>query len=144
MNFISCDKELLTDRYKYLVDHMKGNPRLRIFGICDWAEPWGFGRENRAEASKIYKEAINAIFDDKTTGIADDEYCDYIITTLITSNGEIGILWISEEYGIFRENMEDLFNALILPKSSKPINLGTAPSVKKPDNLVINRLNLFK
>ena len=144
MNFINCDKELLTDRYKYLIDHMKGNPQLRVFRITDWGEPWGFGRENKAETNKLYREAIKSIFDDEVDNITDDEYCDYIIMALKTSNGEVGILWISEEDCMFRENIEDLFNALIIPKPSKPVNLGTAPTVKKPDNLVINKLNLFK
>lgn len=144
MNFINCDKELPTDRYKYLVDHMKGNPQLCIFRICDWDQPWAFGRENKTEASKIYKEAINAIFDDEVDNIVDDEYSENIIITLRTSSGETGIVWVSEDESVFKENMEDLFNALIIPKSSKPSNLGTAPTVKKPDNLVINRLNLFK
>lgn len=143
MNFINCSEEFITARYEYLKNHMKDGSKIRIFSIGSWAEPWGFGRENKAEVSKIYKEAIKAIFDDEVTYISDDEYCDYIITVL-SNKDEVGIVWISEEPSTFMENMEDLFNAEITNKSTRPVNLGSAPKVKKPDNLVINKLNLFK
>ncbi len=140
MNCISCDKEYITARYEYLRDHMKGTPRLNIFGIDSWAEPWGFGRQFKSEVDKIYKEAFKIIFDDETNSISDDEYSDAIIIALKTDT-ETGIIWISEDEELLKENMEDLFNAEVISKKS-PVNIPASP--KKPDNLVINRMNLFK
>lgn len=142
MNFINCDKEYITARYEYLRDHMKGVPRLNVFRIDSWAEPWGFGRQFKSEVNKIYKEANKAIFDCEADSISDDEYSDFIITVLKTDT-EMGIVWISEDDSIFREDMEDLFNAEVISKKS-PVNIPASPTPKKPDNLVINKLNLFK
>lgn len=142
MNFINCDKEYITARYEYLRDHMKGMPRLYIFGIDSWAEPWGFGRQFKSEVNKIYKEAVKVIFDDETNSISDDECSDFIIIALKTDT-EIGIVWITEDESLFRETMEDLFNAEVINKKS-PVSIPGSPTPNKPDNLVINKLNLFK
>lgn len=140
MNFINCNKEYITARYEYLRDHMKGVPRLSIFNISNWAEPWGFDRMNKAEVNKMYREAFETIFDeDPADSISDDVNSGFIIITLKTDT-EIGIVWISEEEEIFREDMEDLFNAEVINKKS-PVNIPATP--KKPDNFVINRMNLF-
>lgn len=142
MNFINCDKEYITTRYEYLRDHMKGTPRLSIFKIDSWAEPWGFGRQFKSEVNKIYKEATKIIFDEEIDSVSDDEYSDFIIITLKTDT-EMGIVWISEDEGIFHEHIEDLFNAEVINKKS-PVNIPASPTPKKPDNLVINKMHLFK
>lgn len=142
MNFINCDKEYITARYEYLRDHMKGVPRLTIFGISSWAEPWCFGRQFKSEVNKIYKEASKIIFEGEPNSISDDEYLDSIIIALKTDT-EIGIVWIAEYTLTFLENIEDLFNAEVINKKS-PINIPASPTPKKPDNLVINRMHLFK
>ena len=143
MNFINCDKEYLTARYEHLRDHMKGAPRLSIFDISSWAEPWGFDRMNKEGVNKIYKEAFKAIFDDLSSdSISEDELCGFIIIALKTDT-EIGIVWISEDEELFRENMEDLFNAEVINKKS-PVTIPASPTPKKPDNLVINKMHLFK
>lgn len=143
MNFINCDKEYITARYEYLKNHMKSGSRIRIFYISSWAEPWGFGRENKAEVSRIYKEAVKSIFDETVNSILDDEHSDYMITVLYNQD-EMGIVWISEDPSMFMESVEDLFNTEIAKEPNRPVNLGSSPNVKKPDNLVINKLNLFK
>ena len=119
---------------------MKGAPRLSVFDISNWAEPWGFGRQFKSEVNKIYREAFKVIFDDiPSDSISDDVNSGFIIITLKTDT-EIGIVWISEDEGLFRENMEDLFNAEVINKKS-PVNI---PTPKKPDNLVINKMHIFK
>ena len=143
MNFISCDKEYITARYEYLRDHMKGVSRLSIFDISNWAEPWGFGRQFKSEVDKIYREAYEIIYDDNPSdSISDDAGCDFIIITLKTDT-EIGIVWISEEEDLFREVIENLFNAEVINKKS-PVNIPASPTPKKPDNLVINKMHIFK
>lgn len=142
MNFINCDKEYITARYEYLRDHMKGVPRLITFCIDSWDKPWSFGRQYKSEVNKIYKEAVKVIFDDDVNSISDDECTSYIIIALKTDT-EIGIVWISEEECIFKEQMEDLFNAEVINKKSS-INIPASPTPKKPDNLVINKMHLFK
>jgi len=138
MNFISCDAEYLTARYEYIRNNIKGVPRLSIFDISSWDEPWGFGRENKSKATIIYREAFKAIFDDTPSdSISDDVHSGFTITVLKTDT-EIGIVWISEDEEVFRENIEDLFNAEIINKKS-PVNTS-----KNPDNLVVNKMNLFK
>ena len=140
MNLINCDKEYLTARYEYIRNSIKGVPKLSIFNICSWAEPWGFGRENKFKVDILYREAFKAIFDDiPSDSITNDINSGFIITVLRTDT-EIGIVWISEDEELFRENMEDLFNAEVINKKS-PSNI---PSLKKPDNLVINRMHIFK
>jgi hypothetical protein len=143
MNFINCDKEYITARYEYLRDHMKGVPRLSIFDISNWEEPWGFGRQFKSEVNKIYREAYEIIYDDDPSdSISDDASCDFIIITLKTDT-EIGIVWISEEEELFREVIENLFNAEVINKKS-PVNIPASPTPKKPDNLVINKMHIFK
>lgn len=142
MNFINCDKEYITARYEYLRDHMKGVPRLAIFAISSWAEPWGFGREFKSEVNKIYIEASKIIFEEEPDSISDDMYSDFTIIALKTDT-EIGIVWIAEDIPTFYEEMEDLFNAEVIIKKS-PVNIPTSPTPKKPDNLVINKMNIFK
>ena len=142
MNFIKCDKEYITARYEYLRDHMKGVPRLTTFTVGNWDEPWGFGKEYKTEASVIYKEAINKIFEEDVESISDDEYTDYILIVLKSDN-EFGIVWVSEDEDIFKENMEDLFNAEVINKKT-PANIPAVASPNKPDNLVINKMHLFK
>lgn len=142
MNFINCDKAYITARYEYLKDHMKGIPRLSIFRIDSWAEPWGFGRQFKSEVNKIYREANKAIFDEEANSISDDEYSDFIIITLKTDT-EVGIVWITENESLLIEAMENLFNAEVINKKSL-VTVPASPAVKKPDNLVINKLHLFK
>lgn len=143
MNFINCDKGYITARYEYLRDHMKGVPKLSTFNIGSWAEPWGFGRENKFKVDILYREAFKAIFDDiPSDSITNDINSGFIITVLRTDT-EIGIVWISEDEELFRENMEDLFNAEVINKRS-PVSIPASPTPKKPDNLVINRMHLFK
>lgn len=139
MNFINCDKEYITARYEYLRNNTKGVPRLITFKVDSWAEPWGFGRQFKSEVNKIYREATRIIFDEESDSISDDEYSDFIIIALKTDT-EIGIVWISEDDYIFREHMEDLFNAEVINKKS-PVAI---PTPKKPDNLVINKMHIFK
>lgn len=140
MNLISCNEEYLTARYEYIRNNMKGVPRLSIFDISNWAEPWGFGRDNKAEANILYREAFKAIFDENPSdSISNDINTGFIIIALKTDK-EIGIVWISEDEELFRENMEDLFNAEVINKKS-PVNI---PTPKKPDNLVINKMHIFK
>ena len=140
MNLISCNEEYLTARYEYIRNNMKGVPRLSIFDISNWAEPWGFGRDNKAEANILYREAFKAIFDENPSdSISNDINTGFIIIVLKTDK-EIGIVWISEDEELFRENMEDLFNAEVINKKS-PVAI---PTPKKPDNLVINKMHIFK
>ncbi len=141
MNCISCDKEYITARYEYLRDHMKGVSKLCIFEISSWAEPWGFGRQFKSEASKIYKEASEIIFGEAPDSISDDEYSGFIVTVLKTDT-EMGIVWISEDTLCLYEHMEDLFNAEVINKKT-PVNIPSVTSPKKPDNLVINRMHIF-
>lgn len=141
MNLISCNEEYLTARYEYIRNNMKGVPRLSIFDISNWAEPWGFGRDNKAEANILYREAFKAIFDENPSdSISNDINTGFIIIVLKTDK-EIGIVWISEDEELFRENMEDLFNAEVINKKS-PVAIPS--STKKPDNLVINKMHIFK
>ena len=137
MNFINCDKEYITSRYEYLRDHMKGVPRLTTFEIRDWAEPWGFGRQFKSEVDRIYKEACKIIFDEDPNSILDEMCSDAIIIALNTDT-ETGIVWISEDDCIFREHMEDLFNAEVINKKS------SVATPKKSDNLIINKMHIFK
>jgi len=143
MNFINCDKEYLTARYEYIRNSIRGVPRLSIFNISSWAEPWGFGRENKFKVDILYREAFKAIFDDiPSDSISDDLLSGFIITVLRTDT-EIGIVWISEDEELFRENMEDLFNAEVINKKSL-VDIPSSPTPKKPDNLIINKMHLFK
>jgi len=142
MNFINCDKEYITARYEYIRDHMKGVPKLITFKVRSWNQPWAIGIGYKVRASVIYKEAINRIFEEEVELISDDEDTDYIIIAL-KSDDEFGIVWISEDDFMFKEHMEDLFNAEVINKKS-PVTITASPTPKKPDNLVINKMNLFK
>jgi len=142
MIFINCDKEYITTRYEYLRDHMKGMPRLSIFSINNWAEPWGFGRQFKSEVDRIYKEASKIILDEESESISVDALSDFVIIALKTDT-EMGIIWISEDEGLLHEHMEDLFNAEVINKKSAGA-IPASPTPKKPDNLVINKMHLFK
>lgn len=141
---ILCKKKLITERYEDLIRKMSSDAHFCIFGISSWAEPWGFGRENKGIANRIYKEALEAIGWD-TNNISDDVDAGYIIISLKSQN-EIGIVYIAEDDNMCREYLEDLLNYI---KVSKEYVVQEAPKQripepKKPDNLVINKLNLFK
>ena len=141
---VSCKKELITERYEDLIRKMSSDAHFCIFGISCWAEPWGFERENKGVANRIYKEALEAIGWDAST-ISDDVNAGYIIIALKSQN-EIGIVYIAEDDRMCRDYLEDLLNYI---KVSKEYALREAPKQripepKKPDKLVINKLNLFK
>lgn len=141
---VSCKEELITERYEDLMRKMSSDAHFYIFNISCWAEPWGFGRENKGIVNRIYKEALEAIGWD-ASNISDDTNAGYIIIALKSQN-EIGIVYIAEDDNLCYEYLEDLLNYI---KVSKEYVVREAPKQripepKKPDNLVINKLNLFK
>ena len=141
---VSCNKELITERYEDLIRKMSSDAHFCTFNISEWAEPWGFGRENKGIANRIYKEALEAIGWD-ANNISDDINAGYIIIALKSQN-EIGIVYITEDNLMCREYLEDLLNYI---KVSKEYTVQEAPKQripepKKSDKLIINKLNLFK
>lgn len=139
---VSCKEELITERYEFLRKNMAPDAHFTIFNISNWMEPWGFGRENKVAATKIYNEALEAIGEDPVSSISDDEYAEYIIIALKSQN-EIGIVVIAEDSSTFNDYAEDLLNYISLRKAPV-VSSPKIPEPKKPDNLVINKLNLFK
>jgi len=139
---VSCKEELITERYNDLRSRMAPDAHFAIFNISSWMEPWGFGREHKGIATKIYNEALEALGWDTVTSISDDEYADYIIIALKSQN-EIGIVYIAEDNSILKEYTEDLLNYISVRKVPV-VYVPKIPEPKKPDNLVINKLNLFK
>lgn len=149
MEGISCSEELITERYDYLKKHMTPDSHLSIFNIGSWGEPWGFGRENAATANKLYKEAMASLgyvnLEAECDTLSGDEYADYVFITL-KSKDQLGIVYIVDGYSELPEYIEDLFNhvAAQVPRNRVPVDIKPAPEPKKPDNLVINRMKLFK
>lgn len=141
---VSCKKELITERYEDLIRKMSSDAHFCIFNISNWADPWCFGRENKGVANKIYKEALEATGWD-ASNISDDINAGYIIIALKSQN-EIGIVYITEDDNICHEYLEDLLNYMKVSKeyTVQEIPKQRIPEPKKPDNLVINKLNLFK
>ena len=139
---VSCKEELITDRYNDLRSKMAPDAHFVIFNIASWMEPWGFGRENKGPATKIYNEALEAIGWDTVCSISDDEYAEYIVIALKSQN-EIGIVYIAEDSSMLYEYAEDLLNYISVRKTPV-VSTPKIPEPKKPDNLVINKLNLFK
>ena len=141
MTGVSCKKELITERYEDLIKKMSSDAHFCIFNVRSWAQPWGFGRENKDIVNKIYKEASEALGCD-ADNISADINTGYIIIALKSQN-EIGIVYIAEEDDTCREYLEDLLNYI---KISKGYAVREAPKqrIPEPDKLVINKLNLFK
>lgn len=139
---VSCKEELITDRYNDLRSKMAPDAHFAIFNVASWMEPWGFGRDNKGAATKIYNEALEAVGMDTVISISDDEYADYTIIALKSQN-EIGIVYIVEDNSILNEYVEDLLNYMSVRKAPV-VSVPKIPEPKKPDNLVINKLNLFK
>lgn len=145
MKGISCDKELITERYDYLKKNMTPDSHLSIFHIRSWCEPWGFGRENVADANKLYKEVMTClgyVDDPDECNLRDDDYADFIFITL-KSKDQIGIIYVVESYEDLPEYIENLFNHVAAQIPNKALTLGAVSEPRKPDNLVINRLKLF-
>lgn len=146
MKGISCDKELITERYDYLKRNMTPDSHLSIFGIENWSEPWGFGRENIVEANKLYKEAMTCLGyvdnPDECGVLSSDIYNDFVFITL-KSKDQIGIVYIVDGYSDLSEYVEDLFNHVAAQIPNKIPTLGDVSKPRKPDNLIINRLKLF-
>jgi hypothetical protein len=145
MQGVSCDKELITERYDYLRKQMSPDAHLSIFPIGSWREPWGFGRENTVEANKVYSEAMISLgFNDEDVKLSDDEYSDQVLFVL-RSKDQFGIVYVAECPLDMLEWTEDLFNHIMaqVPKERVPVELKQAPEIKKPDNLVINKMTLF-
>lgn len=139
---VSCKEELITERYEDLRSKMAPDAHFVIFEIGSWMEPWGFGREDREFATKVYNEALEAFGWDTVLSISEDEYAGYIIIALRSQN-EIGIVYIAEDNSSLNEYVEDLLNYISVRKVST-VSVPKIPEPKKPDNLVINKLNLFK
>lgn len=148
MNGISCQEELITERYDYLKKNMTPDSHLSIFSIANWKDPWGFGRDNVVKANDLYAEAllslgyISSLNESET--LSGDESSGFVFITL-KSKDQFGIVYIVDSYSDLPEYIEDLFNhvAVQVPNNSA-LQLKQVPKSNKPDNLVINRLNLFK
>jgi len=141
---VPCKKELITERYEDLIRKMSSDAHFCVFNISKWAEPWGFGRENKGIANRIYKEALEVMGWD-ASDINDDTYSGYVIIALKSQN-EIGIVYIAEDDNICHEYLEDLLNYIKVSKeyAVQETPKQRIPEPKKSDNLVINKLNLFK
>jgi len=147
MKGIYCDKELITERYDYLKKNMTPDSHLSIFNIKNWREPWGFGNENVAEYNKLYKEVLTCISyvddPDECNTLSEDAWADYIFITL-KSEDQIGIVYVVDGYSEALEYIEDLFNHVAAQIPNKAPIMKAVSEPRKPDNLIINKLNLFK
>lgn len=149
MNGISCQEELITERYDYLKKSMTQDSHLSIFNIAHWKDPWGFGRDNVVKATELYAEALLSLgyIDhlNECNTLREDESSDIVFITL-KSKDQFGIVYIVDDYSELPEYIEDLFNhvAAQVPRNRVPVDIKQAPEPKKPDNLVINRMKLFK
>ena len=141
---VSCKKELITERYEDLIKKMSSGAHFYIFNIKDWADPWNFGRENKGIANRIYKEVLDVMGWDESS-ISDDTDAGLIIIALKSLN-EIGIVYIAEDDNMCHEYLEGLLNYIKVSKeyTVQETPKQRIPEPKKPDNLVINKLNLFK
>ena len=140
---VSCKEELLIDRFEFLRNNMPSDARISIFLVSSWMEPWGFGRENKAIATQLYNEFMDLQGLDTVSSIAESEYTDEVIIALRSQN-EFGILFVAEDQSLANECIEDLLNYLVVRNIPKSIPTGKIPEPKKPDNLVVPRMNLFK
>jgi len=147
MNGISCNEELITERYDYLKKNMTPDSHLSIFNIANWKDPWGFGRDNAIKANDLYAEALLSLGYisslDECNTLSDDEASGAVFITL-KSKDQFGIVYIVDRYSELPEYIEDLFNhvAAQIPNSSA-LQLKQVSKPSKPDNLVINRMRLF-
>ena len=140
---VSCKEELLIDRFEFLRNNMPSDARISIFLVSSWMEPWGFGRENEPIATKLYNEFMDIQTLDTVRSIKESEYTDEVIMALHSQN-EFGIIYVAEDQGMANEYIEDIINYLIIKNTPTSLKLGSIPEPKKPDNLVIPRMNLFK
>lgn len=140
---VSCKEELLIDRFEFLRNNMPSDARISIFLVSSWMEPWGFGRENKAIATQLYNEFMDIQTLDTVSSIAESEYTDEVIIALRSQN-EFGIIYVAEDSEMCREYLEDLLNYLIIKVTPTLTKTRSIPEPKKPDSLVIPRMNLFK
>ena len=140
---VSCKEELITERYEFLRKNMAPDAHFSIFLVSSWMEPWGFGRENKGVATKLYNEFMDLQGLDTVSSISESEYTDEVVIALRSQN-EFGIVYVAEDYGMANEYLEDLLNYLIVRNTPTPIPTGKIPEPKKPDNLVIPKMKLFK
>lgn len=140
---IFCKEELITERYEFLRKNMAPDAHFSIFLVSSWMEPWGFGRVNKEVATKLYNEFMGLQDADAVSSISESEYTDEVIIAL-RSQYEFGIVYIAEDLVTANECIEDLLNYLIVRNTPTPIPAGKIPEPKKPDNLVIPRMKLFK
>lgn len=140
---IFCKEELITERYEFLRKNMAPDAHFSIFLVSNWMEPWGFGRENKGIATKLYNEFMNLQDLDTVSSISEAEYTDDVIIALRSQN-EFGIVYVAEDQNMANEFIEDLLNYLIVGNTITPVPTGKIPEPKKPDNLVIPKMKLFK
>lgn len=138
---VSCKEELITERYEFLRKNMAPDAHFSIFLVSSWMEPWGFGRDNKRIATDIYNEFMKIQGFDPVDSISNSEYTDEIIIALRSQN-EFGIVYVAEDQSMANEYIEDLLNYLTIRNT--PIPSGKIPEPKKPDNLVIPKMKLFK
>lgn len=147
MNGISCQEELITERYDYLKKNMTPDSHLSIFSIANWKDPWGFGRDNVVKANDLYAEALLSLgyissLNESDT-LSGDESSGFVFITL-KSKDQFGIVYIVDSYADLPDYIEDLFNhvAVQVPNKSA-LQLKQVPKSYKPDNLIIQRMKLF-
>ena len=143
MNAVHCNLEFATDRYDYLQKQMPFG-KIAIFKLSEWGQPWGFGRDNKKVANTLFKEALIAIgcdYDEDEINIDDGGWIDDSLFIVLKDSNNIGIVYVEEETDLFPDLVRDLMNHII--NKSSILSL-TTPEPKKPDNLVINKLKLFK
>ena len=147
MNGISCQEELITERYDYLKKNMTPDSHLSIFSIADWKDPWGFGRDNVVKANDLYAEVLLSLGYISSLNECDtlsgDESSGMVFITL-KSKDQFGIVYVVDSFSELPEYIEDLFNhvAVQVPNNSA-LQLKQVPKPNKPDNLVIQRMKLF-
>ena len=140
MKAISCKAELLTERYEFLRKNMSSSAKFSIFPANSWGEPWGFGRDNKHIALRLYNEFMQVQDLDTIDNVSEFNCSDEVIIALRTEDA-IGIVYIAEDEGMFKEYMEDILNYITMRNDLFPANV---PEPKKPDNLVIPRMHIFK
>jgi len=147
MDGISCQEELITERYDYLKKNMTPDSHLSIFSIANWKDPWGFGRDNVVKADDLYAEVLLSLGYvsnlNECNTLSEDEDSGLIFITL-KSKDQFGIVYIVDSYSDLPEYIEDLFNHVAVQVPNKvPVQLKQVSKPNKPDNLVINRMKLF-
>ena len=144
MNAVHCNLELSTDRYDYLQKQIPFG-KIAIFRLSEWGHPWGFGRDNKKVANILFKEVListHCDYDENDViDIEDGAWIEDSIIIALKDSNNIGIVYVEEETDLFPDLVRDLMNHII---SKSSILTRTTPEPKKPDNLVINKLKLFK